>query len=328
MPQLMFILGQTTLPTGFEKFLAAVIDGLALGSIYALIGLGFVLIFKATQVLNFAQGALAAVGAYFVAYFVGILDIPGRWLPESIPPLLSWSLSVFLAVIAAAIVGIIIERLFIRPMIGEPLFSIAIITLGIDIMLRSLLDNMIGTGIRPLNHPFGINVFTFGNIRVPHAQIATFVVALALLVVVVAFFRTKLGVAMRATAFDQEAAMAQGISIGRIFAAAWAIGAGLAAIAGVFASVEPRATGVSVATAFLVFRAFPAVVIGGLDSIGGAVLGGFMIGLAQVLAGVYLEANFDFLGAGFATIVPYLLMMLVLLWRPYGIFGTEEIRRV
>jgi branched-chain amino acid transport system permease protein len=321
------LVAQSGVLTGFDKFIATVVDGLALGAIYALLALGFVLIFKATQVLNFAQGALAASGAYFVAYFVTVLNIPGKWMTGA-PALLSWLISVLLGVFAAAIIGLIIERLFIRPMVGEPLFSIAIITLGIDIMLRTLVDNMIGVGIRGLAHPFGINVVQVGNIRIPHTQIATFVFALVLLVAVMAFFRTNLGVAMRAAAFDQEAAMAQGIGIGRVFATAWAIGAGLAAISGVFASVEPRATGVSVATAFVVFRAFPAVVIGGLDSIGGSVLGGFMVGLAQVFAGVYLEANFDFLGAGFATIVPYLLMMVVLLIKPYGLFGTVEIRRV
>lgn len=321
------VLAQAVALSGWEKFVAALIDGLALGAIYALLGLGFVLIFKATQVLNFAHGALAAAGAYFVVYFVAVLQIPGRWIPGA-PPLLSWSISVLFGVLAAALLGLLIERLFVRPMIGEPLFSIAIITLGIDIMLRTLVDNMIGVGIRSLEHPFGVEVVTVGNIRVPHTQIATIFVAVALFFLVAWFFRSKLGVAMRATAFDQEAAMAQGISIGRIFGAAWAIGAGLAAIAGVFTSVFPRATGVSVFTAFVVFRAFPGVVIGGLDSIGGAVIGGFMIGIAQVLAGVYLEANFDFLGAGFSTIVPWLLMMIVLLIRPYGLFGTEEIRRV
>jgi branched-chain amino acid transport system permease protein len=132
---------------------------------------------------------------------------------------------------------------------------------------------------------------------------------------------------MRATAFDQETARAQGINVGRVFSIAWAIGAFLAAVAGIFYSIYPRrATGVDQSTAFIAFRAFPAVIIGGLDSIPGAVVGGFAVGIAEAAANTYLQ--FDFLGSGFPGIVGYLLMMIVLLIRPYGLYGTPEVRRV
>jgi branched-chain amino acid transport system permease protein len=132
---------------------------------------------------------------------------------------------------------------------------------------------------------------------------------------------------MRATAFDQEAARAQGINVGRIFSVAWAIGAVLAAVGGIFVSLYPRRTaGVDEQTAFFAFKAFPAIILGGLDSVGGAVIGGFAIGFAEAFASEYV--TFDFLGAGFAGIVPYVLMLIVLLVKPYGLFGTEEIRRV
>ena len=159
---------------------------------------------------------------------------------------------------------------------------------------------------------------------------ATLIVTILTLIGIALFFRSRYGMAMRATAFDQEAAMAQGISAGRIFAMAWAIGAGLAALAGIFSSVYPRsALGVSGTTAFFAFRALPAIVIGGLDSITGAVLGGFIVGLAESYAGVYLTgATWSFLGVGFAGVMPYIVMLVVLLIRPYGLFGTEEIRRV
>jgi branched-chain amino acid transport system permease protein len=141
------------------------------------------------------------------------------------------------------------------------------------------------------------------------------------------FFRSRLGIAMRATAFDQEVARAQGINVGRVFSISWAIGAVLATLAGVFISMFPRrSTGVDQATAFFAFRAFPAIIIGGLDSIIGGIVGGLIVGFAESAATVYVTA--DFLGSGFAGIVPYLLMLLVLIVRPYGIFGTEEIRRV
>jgi branched-chain amino acid transport system permease protein len=142
------------------------------------------------------------------------------------------------------------------------------------------------------------------------------------------FLRSRLGIAMRATAFDQEAAQAQGINVGRIFAVAWAIGAALAAVAGIFSSVAPRAAGITNATAFVVFRAFPAIIIGGLDSVVGAVVGGFLVGIAEVVIGTYSAGFSNVIGVGFGLIVPYLLMLIFLLFRPYGLFGTEEIRRV
>ena len=312
-------------PSALEKFANATYSGLALGAIYALLALGLVLIYKATQILNFAHGALAALGAYFAAYFAVTLNFPGNLL-SGLPLTLQWTLSALTAVLAAAAVGWLIERIAIRPMIGEPLFAVVLITIALDIIIRTITDDLIGNNPRPLGTPWGSEVVGIGPGSIAKAEIATIVVAIVCLIGIAWFFRTRIGVAMRATAFDQEAAMAQGISAGRIFSLAWMIGAGLAAVAGIFSSVFPRSVGVSSATAFFAFRALPAVVIGGLDSISGAVAGGFIIGLAEVYTGAYLE--FSFLGTGFAGIMPYIVMLAVLLVRPYGLFGTEEVRRV
>ena len=315
-------------PTALEKFSNATFSGLALGAIYALLALGLVLIYKATQILNFAHGALAALGAYFTAYFAVTLNLPGRFIPGA-PATIQWILSAICAVLATAAVGWLIERLAIRPMIGEPLFAVVLITIALDIIIRTITDDLIGNNPRPLGTPWGSEVVEIGPGIIAKAEIATIVVALLCLVAVAWFFRTRIGVAMRATAFDQEAAMAQGISAGQIFSLAWMMGAALAAIAGIFSSVFPRSVGVSGATAFFAFRALPAVVIGGLDSITGAVAGGFIIGLAEVYTGAYLTGGtFSFLGTGFAGIMPYLVMLVVLLVRPYGLFGTPEVRRV
>jgi branched-chain amino acid transport system permease protein len=315
-------------PTAIEKFANATFSGLALGAIYALLALGIVIIYKATQILNFAHGALAALGAYFTAYFAVALNFPGKYVSAA-PQTIQWILSALMAVLLAAGVGWLVERLAIRPMIGEPLFAVVMITIGLDIIIRTITDDLIGTNPRPLGTPWGSEVVQIGPGLIAKAEIVTIVVALACLVGIAAFFRTRMGVAMRATAFDQEAAMAQGISAGQIFSLAWMIGAGLAAVAGVFSSVFPRSVGVSAFTAFFAFRALPAVVIGGLDSITGAVAGGFIIGLAEVYAGAYLTGSaFSFLGTGFAGIMPYIVMLAVLLVRPYGLFGTEEVRRV
>ena len=310
---------------GSDRYTDALTSGLSLGAIYALLAMGFVLIFKATQVVNFAHGALAALGAYLVSYFAIVLDLPGRWL--SFPRWIEWSMALVLAVLVTAVIGLIVERLAMRPMVGEPLFSVAMVTVGLDIVLRTVTNDYIGSDPRPLGDPWGAAVLEQPPLTIAHTEIVTIIITIILVFAVAWFFRTRLGVAMRATAFDQEAAMAQGISVGRIFAISWFLGAALAAVAGVFASVFPRASiGVGAGTAFVAFRAFPAIVLGGLDSIVGAVVGGFLIGLAESYAGTYF--TWSGFGTGFSGIVPYLVMLGVLLVKPYGLFGTEEIRRV
>lgn len=321
------LVAQAGPPAGFDKLLNALINGIALGAVYALLALGFVIIFKATQVINFAHGALAAIGAFLTASFFGVLNFPGRFLP-AMPTWARWSLSAVCAVIAAGVVGLIAERVFIRPMVGEPLFSVAIITIGADIILRTINDDFVGQGARSMGDPWGIQVVRLGNILVNQTQIVTVGVSLLCFLLVAWFLRSRLGVAMRATAFDQEAAQAQGIDVGRVFAIAWAIGAALAAVAGIFSSVAPRAAGVTNTTAFVVFRAFPAIIIGGLDSVVGGVVGGFLVGIAEVVIGTYTAGLSNVVGLGFGLVVPYLLMLVFLLIRPYGLFGTEEIRRV
>lgn len=320
------IVGQAA-QSASEKLLGTLVSGIALGAIYALLALGFVIIFKATQVVNFAHGAIAALGAYFTAYFAVVLNVPGKWIGG--PITLQWILSALIAVVATAVFGLVVERVAIRPMIGEPLFTIAMITIGLEIVVRVNTDNLLANNVVPLGDPWQLNGFQIGNVRIFHTQIATVIVAVVALVLLALFFRSRMGIAMRATAFDQEAAQAQGIGVGRVFAVAWAIGAGLAAVGGIFSSVAPRFPGVSPFTPFVVFRAFPAVILGGLDSTTGAVVGGLIIGLAEVAAGTYLVGEtWSWLGTGFSGIVPYILMLGVLLVRPYGLFGTEEIRRV
>ena len=318
-------IAQAAATQGFDRFLNALASGLALGAIYAMLALGFVIIFKATQVVNFAHGAIAAMGAYFVVYFATVLNFPGQFL-DFLPETAQWILSAACAVLATALVGMVIERLTIRPMIGEPLFAVAMITLGLELIIRTITNDFMGNQVRALGDPWGANLLTIGPLIIGQTQVVTIVVTVLAVVGLAWFFRTGTGIAMRATAFDQEAAMAQGVSVGRVFAMAWAIGAGLAAIGGMFMSMSPRAAGVTPFTAFFAFRSFPAVVIGGLDSIVGAIVGGVLVGVAEVLAGTYM--NWSWLGVGFNGIVPWLLMMAVLLVKPYGLFGTEEIRRV
>jgi branched-chain amino acid transport system permease protein len=317
------VLAQETSVT--NEFAQLLVEGLALGSIYSLLAMGFVIIFKATQVLNFAHGALAATGAFLVALFATIWDIPARWMPGA-PAWVSWGLAVLLGLIAAFGLGVLLERIFIRPMVGEELFAVAIVTLGVDIVLRTITNDFIGTDSRPMGDPWGTSVLDLGWVTIAHTEIAQLTVTALLVVCVALFFRTRTGIAMRATAFDQEAARAQGIAVGRIFSLAWGIGAVLAAVAGVFLSLFPRrAAGLDTQTAFFAFAAFPAIVLGGLDSVVGAVVGGLIIGLAQSFSHLL---PWEFLGTGFAGVVPYIVMLIVLFIRPTGLFGTEEVRRV
>lgn len=302
------------------------VDGISFGAIYALLAMGFVIIFKSTSVINFAHGGLTGLGAFLVAAFVTVLDFPGRYVTV-LPEWGQWTLNVLTALLAAALIGVILERVFLRPMVGEALFAVAIVTLGLDIVVRTITNDWIGTNPRPLGAPWGLNVVDLGWVRIAWSEIVQILVTVVLLTAIALFLRSRTGVAMRATAFDQETARAQGINVGRIFSVAWAIGAFLAGVAGIFFSVFPRrATGVDQATAFIAFRAFPAVIIGGLDSIPGAVVGGFAVGIAEAAANTYL--GLEFLGSGFPGIVGYLLMLVILLIRPYGLFGTPEIRRV
>lgn len=338
-PGTLILAQEVIVPSEFGRM---VVNGLSLGAIYAVLALGFVIIFKSTQVLNFAHGALAAIGAFLIAYFATVVNIPGRWM-EGSPELLQWLLSVSAALILAAVLGLVLERVFLRPMVGEALFAVAIVTLGLDIVLRNVTNDFIGLTPRPMGDPFGLNTAGFNcesatwigtadllepcAVRIPHTTIFQLVLTVVLVGGVSLFFRSRTGVAMRATAWDQEAARAQGISVGRIFGSSWAIGAVLAAIGGLFISMFPRRpSGVDQFTAFFAFRAFPAIILGGLDSVVGAIVGGFAIGFAESAASSYL--TFEWLGNGFGGVVPYLVMLIVLLIRPYGIFGTEEIRRV
>jgi branched-chain amino acid transport system permease protein len=316
-------------------FIQTLANALALGSIYAVLALGFVLVFKATQVLNFAHGAIAMAGGLFMSFLVfGGLPIPflsqSNPLGETDGNLPLWLVNLVLALLFAAVLGLILERVAIRPMVGQPLFAMAVITLGLEIAIRAFAVDAASLEARSLRVPWGTDAFMVGDARVPWSYVACMIFAMVAFVAVFFFYRSRLGVAMRAVAFDQEAAMAQGINVGRVFAIAWALGAALAALAAIMFAFSPRLPGAIDVEQhpILAFRALPVIVLGGLDSVQGALVGGVLIGLVEVFAGEYLSGQTDILGVGFQQIVPYVLMLGVLIVRPYGLFGTEEIRRV
>jgi branched-chain amino acid transport system permease protein len=325
--------------TGADIYFTTLLKSLALGSVYALIALGFVLIFKATEVVNFSQGALAMVGALFISFMVVDENLPiigFFWeVPNPIyqlggPEWIRWGLSVIVALGFAALLGLVIERVTIRPMIGQPLFSVAVITLGLEISLRVLANDAVKINFRGTAAPWGNGGFNIGAGFVNWSYFAAMVTAALAFVAVFFFYRSRMGISMRAVARDQEAAMAQGINIGRVFAIAWGAGAVLAALGGLFATQPPvKQTGaIDQETSLIAFRALPAVILGGLDSVQGALIGGLMVGTAEIYAGQYLSGYTSVLGSGYPLIVPYVVMIIGLLVKPYGLFGTPEIRRV
>ena len=241
----------------------------------------------------------------------------------------------FIGISLTGFLGLIVERTFLRPMVGEPVFSVAILTIGIDILLRTTLDNWIGLNPRYMGDPFP----TFGNfgsaqiggVTIKYLEIAALATAIFIIIALNIFFRkSKYGVAMRATSFDQEAALAQGINVGRIFGLVWFIAGILAAFAGFFIT---GGFNTLTQTSFVVaLRALPAVVIGGLDSIPGAVVGSIIIGLTQGYV-AYYQYDFELttgitLGNGFSLLAPYIIMFVILVLKPDGLYGTKEVERV
>jgi branched-chain amino acid transport system permease protein len=289
-------------------------NGLSLGARYALVALGFVIIYRATGVINFAQGGLVAIGAYLTYAFAN-----GAALP--------FALAVVLAVACSGLLGAGVERVVLRHMVGEPVFAVIMVTIGLLFIMEQAVTAIWGFDALNLADPWGVDTVKALGITMGVRDLWTLVIAAVIVAGFFAFFRySKLGVAMRATALDAEAALAQGISARRVYAVSWAISAGLAALAGVTLASGAAALTPTVGAIALV--AFPAMIVGGLDSPVGAVLGGIIIGLTQALTAGYQQDVAPWLGDNFAAVMPYVVMILILLVRPYGLFGTREVRRI
>ena len=295
-------------------FLQLLVAGVAVGTLYALVALGFVIIYKATGIINFAQGALALVGAYLTYNASQTWGLP-------------FFASVLLAVLACGALGLLIERVILSRMVGQPVFAVIMITIGLSIVIEQIVIMIWGGGTLPLADPWGLSTIAVGGVTVAKSDLARIVVAALLLAAFFAFFKfSVLGVAMRATASDQEAALAQGISVRRIVGVTWAVAAAIATTAGVLLASGGR--GVEPSLGIIALVAFPAVILGGLDSPGGAVVGGIIIGIVEVMTSGYSDRLPEFLGANFQRVTPYVVLVLILLVRPYGLFGTREVQRV
>lgn len=292
------------------ELVEAVLRGLGTGSVYALLALGFVIIYKATRVISFAQPAFMLAGVTMVTYLV--LEV-------------SFWVAVPVAAVLTGLLALGVERLAVRPMIGRPAFVVAIITLGVDVAVRVVVNAFIGLDVRNVLDPWGLRTVGVGGIDMQQRHLAAFLTTAALVAALFAFFRfTRMGLAMRAAAYDQEAALAQGVSVGTVFALSWGLAGALAAVAGTFAAAG---SSVDAALWLIALTALPVIILGGLDSLAGAVVGGLAIGVLQELTATY-QNHAPWLGGNVSVITPYVVMLLVLLVRPYGLFGTREVERV
>ena len=295
-----------------EKFFQLLVAGIAVGGIYALIALGFVVVYKVSGTFNFAQAGFVLMGA-FVTYQYG--DDWG----------LPFFVALLLAMLTLAAVAMATERLVIRPMIGKPPFAMLLVTIGVLGIIEQLVRSIWTDAGLVLSTPWGNDRYDVAGVTIRHADLWTVgFTALLLAVFFGLFSRTDTGLGIRATAFDQECAAAQGIPISRSFSVSWAIAGAVAVVAGVMLTSR-GGSALSPGLGLISLRALPAMIIGGLDSTGGAVAGGIIVGVAEVMAQGYLD-NEAF--GNVASIAPYVVMILVLLWRPSGLFGTRAVERV
>ena len=292
-----------------SEFLAGgLVNGLAVGSIYALIALGFALLYKSTKILNLAHGELVLFGGYLAIALSRVLPFP---------------VAVFLTLVAAGLLGFAVERVIMRPLFGQSLLSVIIVTLALGYIVRGVMVGAWGGDTRQFSGVLPTGVVTIGGIAIQRVGIYSAATAMALLIVFWLFFRYSLvGIAMRAAANEQLTASTLGVSLRRVFAYAWAFAAIAAAVGGVLLGLW---LGVNFALGEVGLKSLAAVILGGLDSIPGAILGGFAIGVIETTIGGYIDANVIY---GFKDIVAFVVILLVLMVRPYGLFGTEHVERL
>lgn len=293
-----------------ELFLMSLITGIMVGGIYALVALGWVLIYKCSGVLNLAMGELTLIGAYVTLTFYQ-MKMP-------------FILAVVLTLLVGVVLGYLTERIFLDKLIGEPILSVIMVTVGLSFFFKGLVEFVWGTDTRVFEPAiFNIKPIAVGFLKVSPVYLWSFIVALVLLIIFVCFFKyTRWGLSMQATADDETAALSLGVSARFVYAAAWAIAFMSAGVGG---ALLGNINGMNISIGYLGLLVLPAVVLGGLNSVPGAIVGGIIIGVLQNLSGTYLDHYFP---GGVKEIVPFAFMAVFLLFKPYGLWGWERIERV
>jgi branched-chain amino acid transport system permease protein len=294
----------------WQFFVLLLSNGVLIGLMYSLIALGFVLVYKATDAINFAQGEFVMIAGFVVAALLGTYGAP-LWLAVAV---------VLGAMIA---MGFGLERVMLRPLIGRPVVAVIMATIGLAAVLRGLGPLLFGAVTKSLPLPIPDEPLVLGPLFIPPIQLVGAGVSLLFLAVFGWFFlKSRKGIAMRAVADSQQVAMAMGINVERYFALAWAMTGIVSALGGV---VWGNLLGVDVHLALVGFKVFPVVILGGLDSVPGAIIGGLAVGLVENVTAGYVD---PYVGGGTKDFAPYVLMILALMFRPYGIFGRQIIERI
>jgi len=291
-----------------EFFLQLLVNGISLGFLYALSALGFVMIFKSSSVLNLAHGELLAIGAF-------LFLVLSTW--AKLPIVLAFAITF----IGTFSIGFLVERLFLRPLIGENLIEVIMMTLGLGIMFKGLLLFIFGGDIKVYQEflPEWLSM-QWGGVQIPAVNVASFIIVILFLIIFGLFFKySSQGIYMRSVADNQPAALSLGVHVKRVFALSWAIAFLVAAMSGIVLGIL---NGISVHDLSSIgLKVFPVVILGGLDSIGGAIIGGVIIGLLETFTGGYISTSLR-------EIIPYIVLVLILVVKPYGLFGLVEIERV
>lgn len=295
----------------FELLFQLIVNGLIVGTLYGVVAMCFVLIYKASQIVNFAQGEFLLIGAWVCWWFLVEFQIP-------------FFFGFLITLAFMMIFGILMQVVVLRPLIGEPIISVIMVTIGLSIFFQALMKWMFGVFVQPFPRVFETRAVDVLGLNVQPIYLLSFVVSVLIMGGFAWFFKfSRMGLAMRATAFDQQVAQSLGISVKQVFAMSWAISAMVSALAGVVIGVV---NGVSSALSFIGIKVFPAVILGGLDSIVGAVVGGITIG---VLENVAEFADSQLLNWGnMFTVAPFYALIIILMVRPYGLFGTRDIERI
>ncbi|MBN2033860.1 MAG: branched-chain amino acid ABC transporter permease [Deltaproteobacteria bacterium] len=294
---------------GTKYFLQLLISGLAVGSLYALVALGFVLIYKATNILNFAHGEVMMIGGLVCYLLLTAFSIPFIW-------------ATLITLVFALFFGFLTERVILRPMIGQPIFAVVMITIGLSIFLRSLSGIVFGHHNKIFPSPFSETPINFKGLVLSHTHIWIMIISALLVLMLALFFKySRTGLSMRGVANDQDTAMLMGISVKRVFALTWGLAFAIAAVAGIFLS---NVMVLNIGLSLVAIKAFPAVILGGLESVPGAIIGGLTIGVLETIVGGYL----DDMMPGAKELTAFVVLFLVLMVRPYGLFGKSEIERV
>lgn len=292
-------------------FLQLVVTGFSLGMVYALIAIGFVIILKCSEVFNIAQGHFVMIGGYLGYTFL---------VPFGLP---IWA-SLLLAIVAAIIMGMLIERLTLRPLVGQSLHAVIMMTIALATILEGLATLIWGGEYKAYHGVLPTLTMNLGELSVPPETLIGLIVSVATVAILMLFFRyTKIGLAMRATAEDEQVVQSAGIRVTTVYAVSWAIACVVGVIGGILLG---GVSGVMIPLADVGIKAFAVVLLGGLNSIGGAIVAGIILGVAENIAAGYLDPLLS--GGGLANVFPFIVMIIVLTFRPHGLFGLVRIERI